>query len=73
MEDPVIPFTEDHLAYKQRQRDPITGELPKPDPRCPKCGYTMCELFDYAPMTAVAMAATPNGKYQCYRCTPVKA
>lgn len=44
-----------------------------PDPRCPKCGYTMCELFNYEVASPLAFSATPNGKYQCYRCTPVKA
>jgi transposase-like protein len=46
---------------------------PHPDPRCPKCGYTMCELFDYAATRiAIALSATPNGKYQCYRCTALE-
>jgi hypothetical protein len=44
--------------------------VPHPDPRCPKCGYTMCELFDYAETRSpIAISATPNGRFQCYRCT----
>jgi transposase-like protein len=62
--DPVIPMTKDHMAYK-------LGPAPNPDPRCPKCGYTMCELFDYQAVTPLAFSATPTGKYQCYHCTPV--
>ncbi len=44
---------------------------PYPDPRCPECGYTMCELFDYtATGSPIAFTAIPNGKFQCYHCTP---
>lgn len=46
---------------------------PFPDPRCPRCGYTMCELFDYEARPPLAFSATPNGKYQCYHCTPQKS
>ena len=45
----------------------------RPDPRCPKCGFTMCQLFDERPVTALCVEATPNGKYQCYHCTPLAA
>lgn len=48
-------------------------ETPKPDPRCPKCGYTMCQLFDERAVTPLATVAVPNGKYQCYHCTPISA
>ena len=44
-----------------------------PDPRCPRCGFTMCQLFDERPLTPLATAAIPNGKYQCYHCTPIGA
>jgi hypothetical protein len=44
-----------------------------PDQRCPKCGYTMCELFDYEAASPIAFSATANGRYQCYHCTPVGA
>lgn len=36
-------------------------EMPNPDPRCPKCGYTMCELADERQVTPLATIATPNG------------
>jgi hypothetical protein len=42
-----------------------------PDPRCPRCGFTMCELFDERTISAYATASTPNGRYQCYHCTPI--
>jgi hypothetical protein len=45
----------------------------KPDPCCPKCGYTMCELFDYVAQASPVpmLAATANGRYQCSHCSAV--
>lgn len=37
-------------------------------PRCPKCGYVMCQQFDSQSVNAVAELAIPNGKYICYHC-----
>lgn len=42
-------------------------------PRCPKCGYVMCEQFDSRPVNALADIVTPNGTYICYRCTTLPA
>lgn len=52
------------------QRGPIPS-AGYPDPKCPKCGFTMCQLFDERPLNDVATVAEPNGQYQCYHCTPV--
>lgn len=44
---------------------------PNPDPRCPRCGFTMCELSDERKVGSMTLM-TPNGRYQCYHCTPIK-
>lgn len=44
-----------------------------PDPRCPKCGFTLCEQFNDKPINEVATLATPNGNYRCYHCSGVEA
>lgn len=44
-----------------------------PDPRCPKCGFTMCELADYRELTPLVSTATPNGTYRCFHCSGVQA
>ena len=50
------------------------GEMSHPDPRCPQCGYTMCQLFNYSAMSSpLAFTATANGLYQCYHCTPTNS
>lgn len=41
-------------------------------PRCPNCYHTMCELFDVREVTPLCAAAIPNGRYQCYHCTPLR-
>ena len=48
------------------------SEDQNPDPRCPKCGFTMCELFVEHKVGEHAFTVTPNGQYQCYHCTPIK-
>lgn len=50
-----------------------TAAPTNPDPRCPTCGYTMCQLFDERQITPLCREATPNGRYQCYHCTPISA
>lgn len=47
-----------------------TESYQNPDPRCPRCGFTMCEQFDDKPINAVASLAIPNGSYRCYHCAP---
>ena len=37
-------------------------------PRCPKCGFVMCELFDEQRINEAASYAIPTGKYRCYHC-----
>jgi hypothetical protein len=39
----------------------------KESPKCPKCGFVMCEQFDDRQVGNVTLA-TPNGKYICYKC-----
>jgi hypothetical protein len=41
------------------------------EPRCPKCGFVMCELFDYEEAHGVTYAK-PTGAYRCYKCEPIK-
>lgn len=33
----------------------------------------MCELFDDRRISQFVTVAAPNGKYQCYHCTPIAA
>lgn len=48
-------------------------ESPRPaPPRCPKCGFVICEQFDTERINDHAELATPNGTYTCYTCTPLK-
>jgi hypothetical protein len=42
----------------------MTGE-----PKCPTCGYVMCQMFDYTRVNDVATLAEPNGWYVCYHCS----
>ena len=37
-------------------------------PKCPKCGFVMCEQFDEKPVTPLASVVVPNGTYICYHC-----
>lgn len=49
----------------------VTDESPRPaqaSPRCPKCGFVMCEQFDTQRINERAELATPNGTYVCYGC-----
>lgn len=39
-----------------------------PDPRCPKCGFTMCELSDDRKVSSILTMAVPNGNYRCFHC-----
>jgi hypothetical protein len=57
----------------RRERRCAMNAAKNPDPCCPKCGYTMCQLFDYRTATPLALSATPNGKWQCYHCTPLRS
>ena len=41
---------------------------PKQPPKCPKCGFVMCEQFDDKPINEHASYAIPNGTYICYHC-----
>jgi len=36
-------------------------------PKCPKCGFVMCEQFDEKQERDLTMMI-PNGKYVCYHC-----
>lgn len=51
---------------------PDPEPLPNPDPRCPKCGFTMCELFQYTQVSSNGWRAIPNGDYRCFGCSGVK-
>ena len=43
------------------------------DPRkCPKCGKTMVENFDYKQGQNGITLAIPNGKFDCLWCAKVK-
>lgn len=63
------------FAYEAARRlsspAPVTPPEQNPDPRCPTCGFTMCQQFDERPLTALASTATPNGNYRCYHCSGV--
>jgi hypothetical protein len=39
--------------------------LPPLPHTCPGCGFVMCEEFDERPITPLATALVPNGKYVC--------
>ncbi len=52
----------DGTAGKANQ--PLTPESPK----CPTCGFVMCQQFDYTRINDIAEYATPNGKFICYHC-----
>lgn len=36
-------------------------------PRCPKCGFLMCQQFDEKEVRGLTISI-PNGKYICYIC-----
>lgn len=42
-------------------------------PKCKRCGFVMCEQFDYKSTSRFATLATPNGTFRCYHCTPMTA
>ena len=42
-------------------------------PKCPTCGYVMCQTFDDVPVTKLATLAVPNGRYICYHCTSAES
>ncbi len=44
-----------------------------PSPKCLKCGYVMCQLFDYKKVNDHADIAIPNGQFICYGCRVRKA
>jgi hypothetical protein len=58
----ALEFIEAHRS----SGDPVYS-----DPRCPTCGFTMCEQADERPITTLAMLATPNGNYRCYHCSGI--
>lgn len=41
-------------------------------PKCPKCGFIMCEQFEDTPGPNGVTYATPNGSFKCYGCNVVK-
>ena len=53
------------------QCNPLSAKTENPDPRCPTCGFTLCQQFDERSVTASASIATPNGNYRCYHCSGV--
>jgi len=42
------------------------------EPKCPKCGFVMCQQFDDKKVNEHASVAIPNGSYICYRCKITK-
>ena len=41
-------------------------------PKCPRCGFVMCEQFDDKPGPRGITYAVPNGKFICYQCEDAK-
>jgi hypothetical protein len=48
--------------------DSVAVDASSKSPRCPKCGFVMCEQFDTQRINERAELATPNGTYICYGC-----
>ena len=61
------------VRMAQRIVRQLTADLeapkPNPDPRCPKCGYTMVQGFTEVHVSSTRSLAHPNGEYRCFHCT----
>lgn len=44
-----------------------------PSPRCNRCGYVMCQEFDYKHVNGYQTLAIPSGKYSCTFCKSTAA
>lgn len=50
----------------------MSTERQSDSPRCPRCGYVMCQQFDDKRVSDRASLAVPNGTYRCYGCGTVQ-